>query len=312
MAQENERLIREQNVMLEQKVAERTHALQESNQHLKQTQSQLVDAEKMASLGQLTAGIAHEINNPVNFIASNIPPLRRNLSEMLEVLAAYQELHGKSDLPELNVIRARAEELGLEESILELDDIIKSIEEGAGRTADIVRGLRNFSRLDEDDLKSADINDGIRSTITVLGSQLNEHATLDLLLADIPKVECYAGKLNQVFMNMLNNAVQSIRMRPSGSEPGRISIGTQLVDDVVRITISDNGIGMSADVLARIYEPFYTTKDVGEGTGLGLSIAYSIVEKHHGSIQVESAPGQGATFIISIPSRQPVQYQKRA
>jgi len=308
---ENERIIREQNAMLEVKVTERTHALQESNDHLKRTQTQLVNAEKMASLGQLTAGIAHEINNPVNFITSNIPPLRRNLGEVLEVLDDYRKAGTTADADALKAAAAKEQKLGLGESIEELGEILGSIQEGADRTAEIVRGLRNFSRLDEDDLKPADINECLRSTVTVLGPQFRDQVTLDLQLGTIPRVECFAGKLNQVFMNMLNNAAQAVKQKhPAGL--GRVSIGTALLNGQVVVTIRDNGVGMSDSVKARIYEPFFTTKDVGEGTGLGLSIAYSIVEKHHGTIEVDSVPGEGSAFRVILPLEQPHQNALRA
>ena len=308
---ENERIIREQNVMLEHKVKERTHALQESNDHLKRTQTQLVNAEKMASLGQLTAGIAHEINNPVNFITSNIPPLRRNLGEMLDVLNDYRKAGSTADAEALKAVAMKEKKLGLDESIEELGDILGSIEEGAGRTAEIVRGLRNFSRLDEDDLKPADINECLRSTLTVLGPQYREHVEVDLQLGTIPRVECFAGKLNQVFMNMLNNASQAAKAQhPNGG--GRLTIATAERDGHLVVTIRDNGMGMTEAVKARIYEPFFTTKDVGEGTGLGLSIAYSIVEKHHGTIEVDSVPGQGSEFRVVLPLEQPQLNARRA
>jgi two-component system NtrC family sensor kinase len=301
---ENERIIREQNVMLEEKVQERTHALQESNDHLKRTQTQLVNAEKMASLGQLTAGIAHEINNPVNFITSNIPPLRRNLGEVLEVLDDYRKAGTTVDAEALKAAAEKERTLGLGESILELGEILGSIQEGADRTAEIVRGLRNFSRLDEDDLKPADLNDCLRSTVTILGPQFRDQVVLDMQLGTIPRVECYAGKLNQVFMNMLNNAAQAVKTKhPAGL--GRVTVSTEQVADQVIVTIRDNGVGMSDEVMARIYDPFFTTKDVGEGTGLGLSIAYSIVEKHHGRLEVDSVAGEGTVFRVVLPIDQP-------
>jgi two-component system NtrC family sensor kinase len=301
---ENERIIREQNVILEQKVQERTQALQESNDHLKRTQTQLVNAEKMASLGQLTAGIAHEINNPVNFITSNIPPLRRNLEDIITVLGDYRLAVMQADEAPLKRVAEKERKLGLDESIQELGGILSSIEEGATRTADIVRGLRNFSRLDEDDLKMADINDCIRSTITVLGPHFRDLVVLDLNLGTLPRVECYAGKLNQVFMNMLNNASQAVKSKhPAGL--GRVHVRTAVHDGHVVVAIGDNGVGMSDAVKARIFDPFFTTKDVGEGTGLGLSIAYSIVEKHRGRIEVESRPGEGTEFRVVLPLEQP-------
>ncbi|MBK9273282.1 MAG: GHKL domain-containing protein [Flavobacteriales bacterium] len=310
MAQENERIIREQNVMLESKVQERTKALQESNDHLKRTQSQLVNAEKMASLGQLTAGIAHEINNPVNFITSNIPPLRRDLADVLEVLNRYRTLEPDQAASTLAALREREAELDIDGSIHELGDILRSIEEGAGRTAEIVRGLRNFSRLDEDDLKLADLNEGLQSTLTVLANQLKDHADLHLELGELPAVECHPGKLNQVFMNILNNAIQAIASRKD-LQRGTITVRSAVVGDAVRISIADDGPGMTETVMAKIFEPFFTTKEVGEGTGLGLSIAYSIVEKHGGRITVESLPGAGATFHVTLPKRQQRAHQEQ-
>ena len=308
---ENERIIREQNAMLEVKVTERTLALQESNDHLKRTQTQLVNAEKMASLGQLTAGIAHEINNPVNFISSNIPPLRRDIGDVLEVLAEYRDRGTKSDDPSLAEIRAKERSLDLDGSITELDAIIRSIEEGAGRTAEIVRGLRNFSRLDEDDLKLADLNEGIQSTLLVLAPQLNERVRVELDLGALPAVECHPGKLNQVFMNILNNAVQAI-VGQQRSDEGCVRIQSRAVGDHVVISITDDGPGIQASVIGKIFDPFFTTKDVGEGTGLGLSIAFSIVEKHAGKLTVDSIPGGGATFHITLPVVQTKEVRKRA
>ncbi len=311
MAQENARIIREQNVMLESKVQERTQELQDSNDHLKRTQSQLVNAEKMASLGQLTAGIAHEINNPVNFIASNIPPLRRDLADVLELLQGYRALDPDAAHPALGALRARGSELDIDASIAELGDIVRSIEEGAERTAEIVRGLRNFSRLDEDDLKLADLNEGLRSTLTVLTNQLREAAELRLELGDLPPVECHPGKLNQVFMNILSNAIQAIASRKD-LRRGTITVRTALVEEGVHIAIADDGPGMSEAIKTKVFEPFFTTKEVGEGTGLGLSIAYSIVERHGGRIDVESLPGAGSTFHITLPLRQQTREQQRA
>ena len=309
VSRENEKIIREQNVVLEKKVHERTRALQESNDHLKRTQTQLVDAEKMASLGQLTAGIAHEINNPVNFITSNIAPLRRDLDDLLEVLAAYRALGGRVPPEVLDPVLSLEKELDIDISIEELAEIIGSIAEGADRTAEIVRGLRNFSRLDEDDLKAADLNEGIRSTITVLGPQLRDQVELVMDLGELPKVECYAGKLNQVFMNILTNAVQALGDRTDG----RIVVRSKVLDgDSVEIRFRDNGPGMPDHVRSRIFEPFYTTKEVGEGTGLGLSIAYNIVDKHHGTIQVESSVGMGTEFKIILPVDQPRVKEERA
>lgn len=311
ISKENERIIREQNVILEDKVKHRTQALEESNEHLKRTQTQLVNAEKMASLGQLTAGIAHEINNPINFITSNITPLRRNISEIVELMSEYRKLDPAGPEEALRALKQKDERMGIQESIEELDDIINSIAEGSSRTAEIVRGLRNFSRLDESDLKESDLNEGLRNTITVLAPQFRDRVKLRLELGDIPKVECFPGKVNQVFMNILTNAVQATIARNS-DQLLEVVITTSCDADLVRISIADSGIGMSDEVKARIFDPFFTTKPVGEGTGLGMAIVYGIIEDHNGSIEVDSTPGVGTEFRIALPVRHPITQQRRA
>jgi len=311
ISQENERIIREQNTLLELKVKERTHALEESNAHLKQTQAKLVSAEKMASLGQLTAGIAHEINNPVNFITSNILPLKRNISEILGTLEKYRSINGPDAATQLQEVRRHEEELGIQESIDELDGIIASISEGSHRTAEIVRGLRNFSRLDEDDLKNADLNEGLRSTLAVLSPQYRGRVDIRLDLGELPPVECYPGRVNQVFMNIITNAMQAVLATDKAVKEVRISTRATEAGQVL-VSIADNGVGMSAKVKEHIYDPFFTTKPVGEGTGLGMAIVYGIVEDHHGRIHVESTEGEGSTFTLELPVRQPRTNQQRA
>lgn len=306
---EKEQLILEQYQVLEQRVAERTQELEESNLHLKRTQSKLVSAEKMASLGQLTAGIAHEINNPLNFISSNIPPLKRNLLDLKEVLDNYR--HVTKDNPACEPVRALEQRIDMDFTVKEVEEIMGCIENGAHRTSEIVRGLRTFSRLDEDDLKPADINEGMRSTVVVLGPQMRDAVTIDFDLGELPLVECYPGKLNQVFMNLLNNAAHAVKQR-HGRSGGRIAISTRAMDGLVKITIADNGIGMDETVQRRLFEPFFTTKAVGEGTGLGLSICQGIVEKHNGTLELDSTPGVGSSFTIIIPVNQESRLAKSA
>jgi two-component system, NtrC family, sensor kinase len=308
---ENQRIIREQNAMLEEKVTQRTHALQESNEHLKRTQTQLVNAEKMASLGQLTAGIAHEINNPINFITSNIMPLKRNISEIVEVMQEYRALEPQAAAEGLKKLKDREKKLGIDESIEELEDIIGSISEGSKRTAEIVRGLRNFSRLDEDDLKDADLHDGLQNTLALLAPNLRDKVNVKTRFGEIPLVECFPGKVNQVFMNVLTNAIQATLVRQDITDR-EILVTTSRVDDHVKIDISDNGVGMSEAVQARMFDPFFTTKPVGEGTGLGLAIVYGIIQDHHGRIHVESLPGAGTTITILLPIRHAKAQQQRA
>jgi signal transduction histidine kinase len=309
MVRENEQIIRDQNIVLEQRVAERTHALQATNDDLKKTQGQLVSAEKMASLGQLTAGIAHEINNPINFISSNIAPLKRDLYDLKEVLEAYQEAtKGNPDLEHVREIERR---IDMPMTVQEVQDIMSCIESGASRTSEIVRGLRTFSRLDEDDLKFADINEGLRSTVVVLGSQFRDAVTVVFDLGELPQVECYPGKLNQAFMNLLNNAAHAVKKR-HGQQGGTVRISTWEDGGTIKIRIADNGIGMDESVQRRLFEPFFTTKDVGEGTGLGLSITQGIIEKHRGLIELESTVGMGSTFTITLPVSLAASLEKRA
>lgn len=307
---ENERLIREQNLVLEQKVHERTHALQESNDTLKRTQSQLVNAEKMASLGQLTAGIAHEINNPINFITSNIAPLRRNIADLVGVMEDYRTVDAQH-LERLDEVKAKEVKLGLNETIAELDEIIDSVAEGASRTAEIVRGLRNFSRLDEGDLKEADLNSGLRSTLTVLAPQYRDKVEFDLQFGALPLVECFPGKLNQVFMNILTNAAQATIARADG-RPRKVSVTSVHDNGVVEVRIADTGVGMTPEIQSRIFDPFFTTKSVGEGTGLGLAIVYGIISDHSGTITVESTPGVGTEFRILLPVHRLQPNERRA
>lgn len=242
---------------------------------LRAAQTQLIHAEKMASLGQLTAGIAHEINNPINFIASSIGPLRRDLRE-------YDGMKGQG---------SEAEELRDE-----IVTLLSGIETGAHRTAEIVRSLRSFTRLDEGDIKLVDLHEGLESTLTLLGTRLRDGVAIIKSFGDIPLVECKPGQINQVFMNIISNALDALEGRPDA----RIEIATTRADaDHVAVRITDNGPGIPDDVRERLFEPFFTTKDVGKGTGLGLSISFGIVEQHHGTITVAS--DGGTSFIITLP-----------
>ncbi|MBI1305239.1 MAG: hypothetical protein GC181_01345 [Bacteroidetes bacterium] len=292
---------------LEQKVAERTRVLEITNNdlnetlaNLKATQGQLIEAEKMASLGQLTAGIAHEINNPINFVSSNVDPLRNDIKDVLHILNQYNHYADQNEIPELKKIIAEAQDLDINYSIQEINQLIDGIEEGAKRTSEIVTGLKNFSRTDEEELKLSDINDGLRSTITILKSQLR-NIKVDVTYGKIPKVKCQLGKLNQVFMNLIDNSIDAIRDKWGDTPQGLLTISTEYVDGEIKITTTDNGNGIPDEIITNIFDPFFTTKDVGEGTGLGLSISYGIIEKHSGKIEVSSTRGEGTTFVISIP-----------
>lgn len=302
--EEKEQLVREQNITLEIKVKERTQELNKTLNHLKETQTQLVDAEKMASLGVLTAGIAHEINNPINFVSSNIPPLRQDINDLNTIINKYEELNDSSDFNnKLIEIEKLKKELDYNYLKDELNTIVNGIENGASRTAEIVKSLKNFSRLDEDDLIFANINEGITSTLTLLKSKL-PNIEIIKKLAPLPKIECYPGKLNQVFMNILSNAIHAVEHHPTRVEKGRIEITTIDGTDFIKIIIADNGIGIKKEVKNKIFDPFFTTKEVGEGTGLGLSIVYRIIESHHGKIEVNSEINEGTTFAITLPIHQ--------
>ncbi len=305
---ENQKLIKEQNVLLERKVNERTEELQNTNKTLNQTlnnlksaQSQLVDAEKMAALGQLTAGIAHEINNPINFVTSNVKPLQLDIDDLKDIITRYEKIDLEGDVKaQIEEIEAYKNQIDLGFINNEITSLLAGISEGAKRTAEIIRSLRNFSRVDEADLKAIDLNEGLSSTLVLVRNNLPDNLTVIKELGALPKVECMPGKINQVFMNLVSNAIQAIKSKKDQAEEEFLTIKSWYEDEQVFISIKDTGTGMSNEVKHRIFEPFFTTKDIGEGTGLGLSIVFSIIEKHKGHIEVKSELGKGTEFIIKL------------
>lgn len=313
-AQENARLVKEQNITLERKVEERTEELRSSNtslsnalQDLKDTQIQLVEAEKMASLGQLTAGIAHEINNPINFVKSNIKPLQLDIRDLVEVIDAYSELHTTPETQigsKLGQIENLKKQIDLQYVRNEIENLVKGIQDGAERTAEIVMGLRNFSRLDESEVKVVNVHEGLDSTLVLLKNNVPSNVTIKRDFQAQGEIECFPGKLNQVFMNILSNGIQAIKEKEVQGDES-VLISTRDAGDKIEIRIKDSGIGMTDEVRQKIFDPFFTTKDVGEGTGLGLSIVYKIIQKHGGKIEVQSSRGNGAEFIISLYHRLP-------
>lgn len=293
------------------KLKYQTKGLEITVSQLKNTQSQLVQTEKMASLGQLVAGIAHEINNPVSFIAGNISPALEYASDLLSLLHLYQNHYPQPP----TAIVDHLETIDVEFIRQDLPKLLQSILAGTQRIQKIVLSLRNFSRLDEADKKTVDIHSGIDSTLLILQHRLRLPATLKNApgriievirqFRDLPSVLCYPGQLNQVFMNILNNAIDALeeRAKTDHNFVPRITIRTQQLNpDQILIGIADNGPGIPPEAQKRLFEPFYTTKPVGKGTGLGLSMSYSIiVEKHQGQLSCQSQMGQGTELMIILP-----------
>ncbi|MEH2246933.1 sensor histidine kinase [Nostoc sp.] len=289
---------------------------------LENTQSQLIQTEKMSSLGQLVAGIAHEINNPVNFIDGNIVIVNYYIKDLLNLITLSQ----KCNCHLLSEIQAYIEEIDLDFIKEDLPKILSSIKMGAERISKLVLSLRNFSRLDEAEKKEVDLHEGLDSTLLILQNRLEakgNHPDIQVIkeYGNLPKVECYPGQLNQVFMNILNNSIDTLKesiigcrllvvnAKTTGNQQlttnnPQIRICTEALDtNQVIIRIADNGCGMTEEIKHKIFDPFYTTKPVGSGTGLGMSISYQIINKHGGQLKCISAPLQGTEFIIQIPIR---------
>ncbi|MBV6625106.1 MAG: HAMP domain-containing protein [Rivularia sp. (in: Bacteria)] len=294
---------------LRYEVSDRTQAqaeLQETLDELKSTQAQLIQTEKMSSLGQMVAGVAHEINNPVSFVYGNINHVKQYVEDILELIEFYQqEFPNPGDK-----IEAQLEDMELNFVKEDLPKVLDSMKMGATRIREIVLSLRNFSRLDEADMKEVDIHEGIESTLLILQNRLKSKPNrtgIEIIKEynQLPKIECYPGQLNQTFMNIINNAIDVLEEGADKNEieNPQICIHTDLIDNqTVAVRIADNGMGMSEKVKNKLFDPFFTTKPVGKGTGLGLSITYQIiVEKHQGKLHCVSELGKGTEFIIEIP-----------
>jgi signal transduction histidine kinase len=268
--------------------------LSRSKAELERLQAQIVHSEKMASVGQLVAGIAHEINNPAGFIYGNMDLLRDYLARLRKLLAVYDRQVMPPEVAQM--VDSVKVEINYERLMGDLSSMVSDCVEGAERIRDIVQNLRLFSRLDEAEIKQIDLHEGIDSTVRLLSRYYSSgRVTLRRNYGDLPLISCYAGQLNQVWMNLLVNAAQAV------GDEGEVSISTRLEDARVVISISDTGCGIPADQIRRIFDPFFTTKPVGEGTGLGLSTSYGIIERHRGTIAVDSKIGAGTTFTITIP-----------
>jgi len=298
-ANEEIQLANEEVLATNEALEEQKRELQFTLENLKRTQSQLIDSEKMASVGVLTAGIAHELNNPINFVSGNVNPLRRDIKDLFTLLSKYDDLISEKGLSkDFSDVEDLKDKLDYNFLTKEIFNLLKGIEEGAHRSSLIVKGLRSFSRLDEEKCQVYDIHDGIESSLILLHNRLKNRIAIHRDYGDFNDIECYPSKLNQVVMNILTNSIQAIEGK------GDIHIQTVSSAIGVKIIIKDNGRGMTAEVKRHIFESFFTTKDVGKGTGLGLSISFGIIEQHKGNIDVISEPGKGTEFIISLPKTQ--------
>jgi len=294
--------LRRLNENLEQIVEERTAEIRQTLEQLKQAQAQLLQSEKMASIGQLAAGVAHEINNPVGFVSSNLGTLAEYAQGLRQLLEAYGQLESRlSDSDQEGIAAAREaiaglkDDLGLDFVLEDLDSLVAESREGTQRVRKIVQNLKEFAHVDREEKSLANLNDGLESTLNIVWNELKYKAEVEKSYGELPEIECYPQELNQVFTNILVNASQAIEER------GTITIRSFVEDACVCVAIADTGKGMSAEVRERIFEPFFTTKEVGKGTGLGLSMAYNIVHKHDGDIRIDSQEGVGTTFTIAIP-----------
>jgi Amt family ammonium transporter len=256
----------------------------------------------MSSLGQMVAGIAHEINNPVSFIYSNIRPAMEYTENLLALIALYQNYYPEPNPEIIEYIN----EFDIDFLASDFPKLLDSMKMGAERIRNIVKSLRNFSRLDESEMKYVDLHEGIESTLLILQNRLKfkpDHPEIKIIkeYGNLPEVECYPSQLNQVFMNIINNAIDALE--ENQTQPSQIKISTQQLDDRwITIHIADNGPGIPEEIRTKLFDPFFTTKPVGKGTGLGLSISYQIiVDKHHGKIECHSMPKQGTKFVIQIP-----------
>ena len=289
------RMLLRQAKMYRDDLEARNTELANGKAQLQRLQSQIVQNAKMASLGQLAAGVAHELNNPVGFVYGNIHQLSEAVARLKRLLAFYDmALVGHAVSEDASLIK---DQIQYEQTLADLDSMIADCSEGADRIRDIVQNLRTFSRLDEAEFKKTDIHEGLDSTVRLLSRYFSkDNIILTRDYAELPSIDAFSGQLNQVWMNLLANAAQAVH--PNG---GEVRISTRENDGFVEVSISDTGKGISPEHLEKIFDPFFTTKPEGEGTGLGLSISFSIIQRHTGRIEVKTSVGEGTTFTVHLP-----------
>jgi len=290
---------------VEQELTARNAQLAELNDRLSQAQQQLVQSEKLASVGQLAAGVAHEINNPIGYVQSNLSSLEKYLADLLGVIQAYEQAEAtleRADPAAASRLTDLKQSIDLEFLKEDLPNLLKESKEGVERVRKIVVDLRDFSRIDRaQEWQWSDLREGLDSTLNIVANELKYRADVVRQYGPLPEIECLPSQLNQVFMNLLVNAAQAIE-----GPRGRITVTTGSEAEEAWVAIADTGSGIPAEHLSRIFDPFFTTKPVGKGTGLGLSVSYNIVKKHGGRIEVHSEPGKGTTFKVLLPIHQRV------
>ncbi len=292
--------LRQAQIELELRVKERTAELEEQRKLMRElhnVQTQLIQSEKMASIGQLAAGVAHEVNNPIGYVYSNLAALEGYIRELMTLIDAYQV--AECELPAESSAKKNIDELKAKLDLKFLEDDISCLlaesQEGISRVKKIVQDLKDFSYVDQPEWNRVDLHSCLDSTLNMVMNELKYKAEVVKEYGELPEIECIPNQLNQVFMNLLINAGQAIAGR------GRVVLRTGCLDKQVFVEVSDNGMGIAAEHIKRIFEPFFTTKPIGQGTGLGLSLSYGIVKKHHGAMEVESELGKGATFRVVLP-----------
>ncbi|OGT03873.1 MAG: ATPase [Gallionellales bacterium RBG_16_57_15] len=287
----------------EKELQQSNAVLKDTNKQLEEAQNQLLQSEKMASIGQLAAGVAHEINNPIGFVYSNLGSLEKYVQDALGMIEQYEQAEGAiSDETVRARLRSAREELDIGYLKEDLHALMNESKDGIMRVKQIVQNLKDFSHVDiSDEWQLADLHRGLDSTLNIVWNEIKYNAVVNKEYGAIPEVECLPSQLNQVFMNLLVNAAHAIEKR------GTITIHTGQQGDEVFIRIADTGKGIPAENLKRIFDPFFTTKPVGKGTGLGLSLSYGIMHKHNGRIEVQSEVGKGSIFSLWLPVKQAAQ-----